>query len=476
MNGVTNQDGETSPTSKEGSAEVTSNSESPKTETTRPMDGVTETSETEITRTIDGVSENTVDTIPSPDVDVAKMDGVTSDNTNMSLPTKENINGKDNSGETSKLAGVTTQYEQSRTVSTSANTKKAPTLEEMVTNAEFPEKRTLLDGVTDQSTQSMASEQQLPDLITRKDCMDKTNKTPTERLLEAYTTHTVNDSEDIEGSIPIRDCPTTEDEDDAIDGLLALSNSSPKTAPKSTTQPEPSKEAQRKTPVNVPKTRPKKKKAGNYMKTRLDDSKNLKKKRSKKSKTNKETKAVAEKLGKQLQDMNLNERSSRIQNKEKATDGSGSTRKNKRPRREDSSDSPGSPPGVFTVTHHTLRRKETKDKNYRCGQCTLKAKSMEELKRHYVKKHKKVICSICNKTFDSDILLARHNYTHYDKRYHCKKCKEGFYFKSELKKHKVSHAKTPSFQCMVAGCGKWFKRVAEVNVHMEIHKKKKLEL
>ena len=436
------------------------------------MDGVTEPPETEITRTMDGATEFTVDIMPSSNVDAAKMDGVTSDKTNKSLSTKGNTNGKDNSGETTKLAGVTTQSEQTPTASTSANTKKSTTLEEMVANVEFPEKRILLDGVTDLSTQSMASETQLPDLITRKDCMDKTNKTPTECLLETYTSYTANDTEDIEGSIPIRDCPTTEDEDDAIDGLLALSNSSPKTASKTTIQAEPSNETQRKTPDNAPKTLPKKKKAGSYMKTRINGSKKSKKKSSKKSKNNKETKAEAEKLGKQLQDMNLNERSSRTQNKEKATDGSGSTKKNKRPRRDDSSDSPGSPPGVFTVTHHTLRRKETKDKNYRCGQCTLKAKSMEELKRHYVKKHKKVVCSICNKTFDSDIVLARHNYTHYDKRYHCKKCKEGFYFKSELKKHKVSHAKTPSFQCMVAGCGKWFKRVAEVNVHMEIHKKK----
>lgn len=97
---------------------------------------------------------------------------------------------------------------------------------------------------------------------------------------------------------------------------------------------------------------------------------------------------------------------------------------------------------------------------------------MEELKQHYSKKHKKVLCNICNKSFDSDIILARHNYTHYDNRFFCKKCNEGFYFASELKKHKVSHAKTPSFQCMVAGCGKWFKCVAEVNVHMEVHKNK----
>ena len=147
-------------------------------------------------------------------------------------------------------------------------------------------------------------------------------------------------------------------------------------------------------------------------------------------------------------------------------------KKAKRKRRDDSSNSPGSPPGVFKLTHHKLRRKENKEKSYKCGQCKYKARNMEELKNHYSNKHKKAMCSVCNRTFDSDIILARHTYTHYEKRYFCKTCKEGFYFASELKKHKVSHAKTPSFQCMVAGCAKWFKRVAEVNVHMEVHKKK----
>ena len=461
MDRVTDPNGEITPPLNVEIARATSNSEPFETEVT--------------SATMDGVSKINDDTTLPSNAEVARVDGVTLDKTDMSpflITTKEHPNRNDNSGDTTKLDGVTTQSEQTITASTSSNTKKSTTLEEMVANIEFPEKRALLDGVTDLTTQSTTSETQLPDLITNKDHADKSNKSPTERLLETYMSHIANESEDIEGSIPMRDCPTTEDEDDAIDGLLALSNSSPRTVSKPKSQVT-SNKSQRKTTDNIQKAITRKKKAGNYTKIKTNRLKKPKKKSSKKSKNTKENRVEAEKLGEQLQDMNLNERSSRTQNKEIATNGSGTTRKNKRPRRDDSSDSPGSPPGVFTVTHHTLRRKETKEKNYRCGQCTLKAKSMDELKRHYAKKHKKVMCSICNRTFDSDIILARHNYTHYDKRYYCKKCKEGFYFKSELKKHKVSHAKTPSFQCMVAGCGKWFKRVAEVNVHMEIHKKRR---
>ena len=148
--------------------------------------------------------------------------------------------------------------------------------------------------------------------------------------------------------------------------------------------------------------------------------------------------------------MEITERKSRRKKKtesntEASNDKAPGQKNNERKRRDDSSNSPGSPPGVFKLTHHKLRRKENKEKSYKCGQCNRKVKNMEELKKHYSLKHKKAMCSVCNRTFDSDIILARHIYTHYEKRFFCKTCKEGFYFASELKKHKVSHAKTPKF-------------------------------
>ena len=64
------------------------------------------------------------------------------------------------------------------------------------------------------------------------------HKTPTERLLDVYVSQLPAEIEDTDVSNQMRDCPTTEDEDDAIDGLLALSNSSLKTVIQSNKQAE----------------------------------------------------------------------------------------------------------------------------------------------------------------------------------------------------------------------------------------------
>ena len=378
---------------------------------------------------------------------------------------------------------------------TEVSTQK--TIGEIIYSNEFPEKTLLLGGVTytklnnGSEITNSANTSTLPDLVSSNNNNNNNNhndnnnhinekisrnsvhaKSPTERLLDVFGSPIPSEIEDAEIHTELRNYDTTEDEDDAIDGLLALSNSSQseKSRKKNenllqvTEAEKDIDEGKTDKPVNSNKGSKKQKKQKNSKKRKRE---------------NTEKSEAADHLEKQMKDMNIAGRKSRSSQKSsKSTTPknfstkSPSTRQPKNRRRDDSSDSPGSPPGVFKVTHHTLRRKEQKEKVYKCGQCKQKTSSMKELKQHYAKKHQKVLCSICNRTFDSDILLARHNYTHYDKRFFCKKCKEGFYFASELKKHKVSHAKTPSFQCMVAGCGKWFKRVAEVNVHMEIHKNK----
>ena len=368
------------------------------------------------------------------------------------------------------------------------------TIGELIYSNEFPEKTLLLGGVTDakrnidSESENNANSTTLPDLVS---CNNDNNnnahsennnhakavsntayaKTPTERLLDVFGSPIPSEIEDAGIHTELRYHDTTEDEDDAIDGLLALSNTS--VSVKSGTENEnlvqaikPGQDA-----IKSNKNKSVELNNGTGKQKEQEDTKKRKRNDTKKTET-------ADNLGKQMKDMNIAGRKSRSSQKSSKNNTKNFTTKNpsaKQPRnkrRDDSSDSPGSPPGVFKVTHHTLRRKEKKEKSYKCSQCKRKTTSMNELKQHYAKKHQQVLCSICNKTFDSDILLARHNYTHYDKRFFCKKCKEGFYFASELKKHKVSHAKTPSIQCMVAGCGKWFKRVAEVNVHMEIHKNK----
>ena len=389
------------------------------------------------------------------------------------------------------LDGVTTDQTDDTANTNLTELSNQKTIGEIIYSNEFPEKTLLLGGVTSIGSESKSNmnTSTLPDLVSsnndntnseQKDnnCNEKSipnsihTKSPTERLLDVFGSPIPSEIEDAEIHTELRYHGTTEDEDEAIDGLLALSYSArPEKPVKENVNLSQSMETENaKVEINKDKSMNSNKGSKNNEKQ---------KKPTKRKSDNTKKPETTDRLEEQMKDMNITGRKScSTQKSSKGITSKNFTTKNpsakqpKNKRRDDSSDSPGSPPGVFKVTHHTLRRKEKKEKAYKCSQCKQKSSSMKELKQHYAKKHQKVLCSICNKTFDSDILLARHNYTHYDKRFFCKKCKEGFYFASELKKHKVSHAKTPSFQCMVAGCGKWFKRVAEVNVHMEIHKNK----
>ena len=408
---------------------------------------------------------------PLNDHDHAQMDGVTTASVKTTSTNEQSklIIDNDSPGpdQNSPLGGVTNNgIDSNAEIISNTEPLLQKSVSEIINNNDFPEKALLLGGVT---ADTNAAEQSLTllDLVSNRTANTieallgkQPNKTPTERLLDTFGSPIPSELEDDPNILQSREYHTTEDEDDAIDGLLALS-----------TQPSKPEQSEKESDLRKSGSSKKHKNPSNGK-----AEKRKKRSRNKKKKSNgEETKQIE----KQLKEMNIAERKSRQSNKPRHSQEKSSTSKDKekeqitkRKRRDDSSNSPGSPPGIFRLTHHKLCRKEKKEKSYKCGQCKCKAKNMEELKNHYAKKHNKAMCSVCNRTFDSDIILARHTYTHYEKRHFCKTCKEGFYFASELKKHNVSHAKTPSFQCMVAGCGKWFKRVAEVNVHMEVHKNK----
>ena len=61
-------------------------------------------------------------------------------------------------------------------------------------------------------------------------------------------------------------------------------------------------------------------------------------------------------------------------------------------------------------------------------------------------------------------------YEHEDKRFNCDSCDFSSHFASELEVHKINHRKNPSYQCMYANCGKWFRRKWDLNLHVQKHK------
>ena len=305
-------------------------------------------------------SENSVNDTPMPNQN-SILGGVTNEktdsNTENSLP---NELSRPMSDENSPLDGVTTEEINSNCGNNSSRDLPTETsISEIVNNNDFPEKALLLDGATPTSNiteQSLT----LPDLVDTRttDVSDGlpdktlTSKTPTERLLDAFGSPIPSELED-NLITPSQEYHTTEDEDDAIDGLLALSA-------------QPSKMNQSEKKIDAEK-------GANNNKPNKDKT-NKEKRRSKNNKNNKHNKKKAnseatKQIEEQLKEMNIAERKSRrSQEKSKTPKNKETERKTKRKRRDESSSSPGSPPGVFKLTHHRLRRKENKEKSYKCGQ------------------------------------------------------------------------------------------------------------
>ena len=105
--------------------------------------------------------------------------------------------------------------------------------------------------------------------------------------------------------------------------------------------------------------------------------------------------------------------------------------------------------------------------------CKRKAKSAGELLRHHQKKHGIIYCIYCNKAFNNQLSLSRHEYEHTLKRkYICNLCKESFPFQSQLTYHKRTHRNRRSYFCVFPTCGRKFKNCGDLNRHARTHTKK----
>ena len=127
--------------------------------------------------------------------------------------------------------------------------------------------------------------------------------------------------------------------------------------------------------------------------------------------------------------------------------------------------------GAFKSQLYGLRRNHPKDRAYKCQVCGKSKCSMESLNEHHRRNHNPQMCGVCGKMFDLATTLAHHMYSHYTRKHYCDKCDFHCYFKSELEAHKIVHRDQPSFQCMYPKCGWWFKRKGELSLHVETHRK-----
>ena len=127
--------------------------------------------------------------------------------------------------------------------------------------------------------------------------------------------------------------------------------------------------------------------------------------------------------------------------------------------------------GAFKSQLYGLRRNHPKDKAYKCQVCGKSKRSMESLNEHHCRNHDPQMCGVCGKMFDLVTTLSHHMYSHYTSKHYCDKCDFHCFFKCELEAHKIEHRDQPSFQCMYPKCSRWFKRKGELSLHVETHRK-----
>ena len=126
------------------------------------------------------------------------------------------------------------------------------------------------------------------------------------------------------------------------------------------------------------------------------------------------------------------------------------------------------PKGVFQTKEHGIKKKETKDRKYRCRLCDKSVLGARALTVHHQQKHGILYCEHCQKAFNNQRSLAKHMYTHKTLKFKCTKCGKAFPFKSQLTTHRISHRK-PKHQCMHGTCGRTFKNIGDLNRHARTH-------
>ena len=95
--------------------------------------------------------------------------------------------------------------------------------------------------------------------------------------------------------------------------------------------------------------------------------------------------------------------------------------------------------GAFKSQLYGLRRNHPKDRAYKCQVCGKSKCSMESLNEHHRRNHDPQMCGVCGKMFDLATTLSHHMYSHYTSKHYCDKCNFHCFFKSELEAHKIVH-------------------------------------
>ena len=109
---------------------------------------------------------------------------------------------------------------------------------------------------------------------------------------------------------------------------------------------------------------------------------------------------------------------------------------------------------------------------FRCLKCSMLFNTIAELNDHFISKHRKLTCKVCDKSFNKPHSYQKHLYIHKDSKHVCNTCGKGFAFKSQLDAHMPTHSGVHMHPCPKKNCSKSFTHPGDLKKHVKTHSKK----
>ena len=125
--------------------------------------------------------------------------------------------------------------------------------------------------------------------------------------------------------------------------------------------------------------------------------------------------------------------------------------------------------GQIEIKHFKLKSKKIRKRTYKCKYCGNISKTQKDHNNHVKTDHKdcKFICFHCDRTFDSDNALYKHERSHYNLPYGCSNCDRRFQFPYQVKAHMKVHTQKNLYKCL--HCERSFTTNLSMKTHAKTH-------
>ena len=139
----------------------------------------------------------------------------------------------------------------------------------------------------------------------------------------------------------------------------------------------------------------------------------------------------------------------------------------------DATDHPTPKKGKLKIKKLSLRNAvpPKRARMFKCAKCDSVFSSISELNDHFIKKHRKLKCDNCEKSFDKPRSYTKHRYQHKQSKHICDICGKGFAFGSQLAAHRPVHG-ARLHMCDQTKCNKSFTHASDLKKHQKTHTKK----